>query len=243
MCIRDSTYGGWVNRDLIGFYERYVRVLFNRYGHRVKYWLTFNEINSVIHAPFMSGGIPTPLEELTKSDLYQAVHHELVASALATKIGHETNPRLQVGCMVLALPLIHLSIGGGIAAAGGSVAKVFVIPGLITVSAAVHVGHSGVEDAGPVIAMAIGPEHDVVVENFDDLHLLLLPASRVPEESAADQTRPVSADHLGVPRERLLAVSRQRPTSVVVPVDIDEAVSLRQLSRARACLLYTSRCV
>ena len=45
-------YDGWVSRELIGFYERYVRVLFDRYGHRVKYWLTFNEINSVLHAPF-----------------------------------------------------------------------------------------------------------------------------------------------------------------------------------------------
>jgi 6-phospho-beta-glucosidase len=103
------TYGGWVNRDLIGFYERYVRVLFDRYGHRVKYWLTFNEINSVIHAPFLSGGIPTPREELTETDLYQAIHHELVASALATKIGHETNPRIQVGCMVLAMPIYPLT--------------------------------------------------------------------------------------------------------------------------------------
>ena len=103
------TYGGWVNRDLIGIYERYVRVLFDRYGHRVKYWLTFNEINSVIHAPFLSGGIPTPREELTETDLYQAIHHELVASALATKIGHETNPQIQVGCMVLAMPIYPLT--------------------------------------------------------------------------------------------------------------------------------------
>lgn len=103
------TYGGWVNRDLIGCYERYVRVLFERYGHRVKYWLTFNEINSVLHVPFMSGAIPTPREELREADLYQAVHHELVASALATKIAHETNPRIQVGCMVIAMPVYPLS--------------------------------------------------------------------------------------------------------------------------------------
>ena len=83
-----ETYDGWVSRDMITFFERYVRVLFDRYGSRVKYWLTFNEINSVIHAPFMSGGINTPREQLAKSDLYQAVHHELVASALATRISH-----------------------------------------------------------------------------------------------------------------------------------------------------------
>ncbi len=97
-------YNGWANRDLIGFYEHYVRTVFTRYKDKVKYWLTFNEINSVLHAPFMSGGIATPAEELSKQDLYQAVHHELVASALATKIGHEINPDFKIGCMVLAMP-------------------------------------------------------------------------------------------------------------------------------------------
>lgn len=97
-------YNGWVNRDLIGFYERYVRSVFNRYKNKVKYWLTFNEINSVLHVPFISGGIATPVEKLSKQDLYQAVHHELVASALATKVGHEINPEFKIGCMVLAMP-------------------------------------------------------------------------------------------------------------------------------------------
>ncbi|NLA28851.1 MAG: glycoside hydrolase family 1 protein, partial [Propionibacterium sp.] len=44
-----KAYDGWTNRALIGFYERYARVLFERFGSRVKYWLTFNEINSVLH--------------------------------------------------------------------------------------------------------------------------------------------------------------------------------------------------
>ncbi len=102
-------YNGWVSRDLIGFYERYVRVLFDRYGARVKHWLTFNEINSVLHWPFMSGAIDSPREELSPTDLYQAVHHELVASALATKIAHETVPGAKVGCMVLAMPTYPLT--------------------------------------------------------------------------------------------------------------------------------------
>lgn len=97
-------YNGWVNRDLVGFYERYVRTLFTRYKGKVKYWLTFNEINSILEAPFMSGGIWTPKEQLSKQDLYQACHHEFVASALAVKIGHEIDPNAQIGCMVLSLP-------------------------------------------------------------------------------------------------------------------------------------------
>ncbi|MEX5237858.1 glycoside hydrolase family 1 protein [Kocuria arenosa] len=103
------TYGGWTNRELIGFYENYCRALFERYGRRVKYWLTFNEINSVIHQPFMSGGIPTPKEELTQQDLYQAIHHELVASARATRLAREIAPDAQVGCMIIAQPVYPLT--------------------------------------------------------------------------------------------------------------------------------------
>lgn len=104
-----KAYDGWVNRKLIGFYERYARTLFERYGSRVKYWLTFNEINSVLHAPLLSGGIWTPKDQLSEADLYQAIHHELVASASATRIAHEINPDLKVGCMIIAIPVYPLT--------------------------------------------------------------------------------------------------------------------------------------
>lgn len=102
-------YDGWRSRALIGFYERYVRTLFSRYGKKVKYWITFNEINSLLHSPFMSGGISTPREKLTEQDLYQAAHHELVASGLATKIAHEMMPGAKVGCMILSMPVYPLT--------------------------------------------------------------------------------------------------------------------------------------
>lgn len=103
------TYNGWTNRKMITFFERYVRTIFERYKGKVKYWITFNEINSIIHAPFMSGAIVTPKEELTKQELYQAIHHELVASALAVKIGHEIMPGAQIGCMMLGCPTYPLT--------------------------------------------------------------------------------------------------------------------------------------
>lgn len=97
-------YDGWLDRRLIGFYENYVRTVFTRYKNKVKYWLTFNEINSILQAPLMSGGILTDKSKLSKSDLYQAIHHELVASALAVKIGHEINSEFKIGCMISAIP-------------------------------------------------------------------------------------------------------------------------------------------
>lgn len=102
-------YNGWISHDLIGFYEKYARTIFNRYKDKVKLWLTFNEINSVLHWPLTSGGILTPLEKLSKQDLFQACHHEFVASALATKLCHEIIPDAKVGCMVLSMPIYPLT--------------------------------------------------------------------------------------------------------------------------------------
>ncbi len=102
-------YDGWINPKMIEFYLNYVTVVFKRYKEKVKYWLTFNEINSILNSPFMSGGIATPKEELTESQLYQAIHHEMVASASAVKIAHEINPECKVGCMILSMPVYPLS--------------------------------------------------------------------------------------------------------------------------------------
>lgn len=97
-------YDGWRSRKLITFFERYARTVFTRYKDKVKYWLTFNEINCILHFPLMAAGVMTPKEELTVQDLYQTAHHELVASALAVKIGHEINPEFKIGCMVIGTP-------------------------------------------------------------------------------------------------------------------------------------------
>lgn len=104
-----EAYDGWTDRRMIGFYERYARTLFERYGARVKYWLTFNEINSLLHAPFMSGGIDTAEDELSEQTLYQAMHHELVASARATRLAREVAPEARIGCMVLSMPVYPLT--------------------------------------------------------------------------------------------------------------------------------------
>lgn len=97
-----TEYGGWRNRKLIEFYERLTRTLFTRYKGLVKYWLTFNEINILLHAPFMGAGIYFEEGEDENQVKYQALHNELVASALATKIGHEIDPENQIGCMLAA---------------------------------------------------------------------------------------------------------------------------------------------
>ena len=52
-----TKYGGWRNRQLITFFERFARVCFERYKDKVKYWLTFNEVDSMIRHPYTTGGL------------------------------------------------------------------------------------------------------------------------------------------------------------------------------------------
>ncbi|WP_312540604.1 glycoside hydrolase family 1 protein [Enterococcus sp.] len=98
-----KVYDGWRSRSLVDFFERYCRTVFTRYRDKVKYWLTFNEVNALWNFPLMGAGVMTDKEKLTKQDLFQIAHHELVASALAVKIAHEIDPSMQVGNMVLGI--------------------------------------------------------------------------------------------------------------------------------------------
>jgi len=102
-------YGGWENRKVIDFFVNYAKTVLKRYKNRVTYWLTFNEINMMLHAPFNGEGIQGTAEEVDQSRLYQAVHHQLIASALVTKIGHEINPAFQIGCMIAGIPMYPLT--------------------------------------------------------------------------------------------------------------------------------------
>ena len=96
-------YDGWASRKSIEFFTRYVEALCQRYKNKVKYWITFNEIDSIIRHPFMSGGLIRDhfqTEQDYQQAIYQAMHHQFVASALATKICRKWIPEAQVGCMI-----------------------------------------------------------------------------------------------------------------------------------------------
>ena len=95
-------YGGWRSRKMIDFYLRLCRTLFTRYKEYVTLWLTFNEINMILHLPFMGAGLQFAEGEDQEQVKYISAHHELVASAWATKIAHEIDPDNKVGCMMAA---------------------------------------------------------------------------------------------------------------------------------------------
>lgn len=98
----EQQYGSWRSRKLIDAYLRYCEAIFRRFRDKVTYWMTFNEINMLMHLPFMGAGISIREGENELQIKYQAAHNELVASALATKLAHEINPDFQIGCMLAA---------------------------------------------------------------------------------------------------------------------------------------------
>lgn len=93
LCIK---YGGWKNRELIELYVRYCEILFTEFKDKVKYWMTFNEINSVIVENFKAAG----MTEEDSTSYAQAAHNQFVASARAVKLSKSINPEVKIGCMI-----------------------------------------------------------------------------------------------------------------------------------------------
>ena len=107
-------YGGWVNRKLIDFFVRYAECVMERYKDKVRYWMTFNEINNQTNLSndlfgWTNSGILFSKMDNPKKALYQAAHNEMVASALVVKRGHEINPEFKIGCMLGFIPFYPYS--------------------------------------------------------------------------------------------------------------------------------------
>ncbi|UQS82186.1 6-phospho-beta-glucosidase [Bombilactobacillus folatiphilus] len=103
-------YGGWRSRKVIDFFVKFAEVVFKRYQHKVKYWMTFNEINNQSDyqndfSIMTNSGLFKHDGENMEQTMYQAAHYELVASAEAVQIGHQINPEFQIGSMIAMVPL------------------------------------------------------------------------------------------------------------------------------------------
>ena len=103
-------YGGFRNRKVVDYFAKFAEVCFNRYKDKVKYWMTFNEINNKMDVEnplflWTNSGVSVKPGENKKEVMYIAGHHELLASALAVTKGKEINPDFQIGAMVSHVPV------------------------------------------------------------------------------------------------------------------------------------------
>ena len=88
-------YGSWRNRRVVDAYVKFAKTLFKRFNGRVKYWMTFNEVNAMSAQPWVAGGVNSTNEQ----ERNIASYHQFLASALAVKLGHEINPENKIGLM------------------------------------------------------------------------------------------------------------------------------------------------
>lgn len=93
-------YGGWKSRKTIDFYIRYVKVLFERLGDLVDFWLPFNESNAGRFNPYNGVCLIQDAEENYENAIFQCLHHQFIANALTVKLAHEMIPGSMVGAMI-----------------------------------------------------------------------------------------------------------------------------------------------
>ena len=94
------TCNGWESRKTLQCFKRYVATVLDEYHEKVKYWLTFNELDAAIVSPYLCSGMLAEKTENKEFGRYQALHHQLLGCAYAAKYIHENYPDLRLGCMM-----------------------------------------------------------------------------------------------------------------------------------------------
>lgn len=93
-------YHGWYSRETIDMFERYGKVILDRYHEKVKLWINVNQINLIGHESILHLGIPCDTVENVHEAKYQGVMHEMIACARISKYAHENYPDVKIGCML-----------------------------------------------------------------------------------------------------------------------------------------------
>ncbi|MDH6365395.1 6-phospho-beta-glucosidase [Enterococcus sp. PF1-24] len=97
-----ENFGGWAGRETVDAHFTFAKFVVNRYHEKVKYWIPFNEMNMLLHIPFVGGGLTFTSTENKLQKQYQAAHHQLVANARIIEFGKNLNSDLQFGSMLAA---------------------------------------------------------------------------------------------------------------------------------------------
>ncbi|SHO45273.1 glycoside hydrolase family 1 protein [Anaerocolumna xylanovorans] len=102
----EKKYGDWNHREWINMYYKYATTILDRYHDKVKYWMTFNEINTLMYYPLFHG---MEKNHDSMQIVYQMAHNKFLASAMTVKYAHEHYPELKVGMMLASTTIYPYS--------------------------------------------------------------------------------------------------------------------------------------
>ncbi|XP_029009397.1 lactase-like b isoform X2 [Betta splendens] len=78
--VLQEKYGGWQNISMVNYFNEFANLCFERFGNRVKHWITFNNPWSVAVEGYETGE-HAPGVRLSGTGAYRAAHHIIKAHA------------------------------------------------------------------------------------------------------------------------------------------------------------------
>lgn len=109
-------YGSWTNRKVIDFYLKYCKTMFEALKGKVKYWVTFNEMNHIdpqteasdIFTYIIAGLKFSEMVE-KKQTLATIGYNMTLAGGKAVELAHEIDPNNKVGCVFGLTPVYPIN--------------------------------------------------------------------------------------------------------------------------------------
>lgn len=94
-----ETYNGFVSKEVLAAFIRFGKIIIDQFGHKVKFWLTFNEQNHFHseEAFNISGYLKG---KHTDEELYQIAHNVMVGHAVLCNYLHGQFPDAKIGGML-----------------------------------------------------------------------------------------------------------------------------------------------
>lgn len=94
-----TQYNGFMSRQVVDFYADHVAVIAKRFKDKVKYWITYNEVNTASYGPRLVAGATKP-QDMSDAEFHAILtHHTQLAHAKAVLAIKNENPQAKVSGM------------------------------------------------------------------------------------------------------------------------------------------------
>lgn len=105
-------YNSWENRISVDFFLKYCETVMRRYKGKVKYWMTFNEVNHSVPKSdsdsaiaFMVSGINFKNTVDNEKIVADSVYHMILATSKVVNLAHDIDCNMKVSIMNALIPI------------------------------------------------------------------------------------------------------------------------------------------